>query len=235
MSASVNIVPMELHGQYPFNPDFSKKIKDLFDLASPVKTKVHQYESVYAHIFADKTVTNFLQIGIWGWGFREKFNSDLTAWARLFRQANIYGGDKEEIPEQQKPFAFPDLNDRIKTCFVDQEVPASFNALKEAFDVEFDVIIDDASHIYTNTIITFEALFSVLKDDGVYLIEGIQDAGEGQFKWQQTLVQLEAYMTAENHTYKVFQSLPPSEIEDQAGLPQGTYLMSDSYILCVYK
>jgi len=126
--------------------------------------------------------------------------------------------------------------ERIKTHAIDQEIPSSFDALKTEFDVEFDVVIDDASHIYANTVNTFEALFPVVKSGGMYLIEDIQDAGAHGNDWQQTLVQLEAYMTAEGHTYEVFQATAPRKVIDQETMePTEEDVVSDSYILCVYK
>ena len=102
--------------------------------------------------------------------------------------------------------------------------------------MEFDVVIDDSSHIYANTVTTFEALFSAVKTGGMYLIEDIQDAGAHANDWQQTLVQLEAYMAAEGHTYEVFQSAVPGKVMDRETMePTEEDAVSDSYILCVYK
>jgi agmatine/peptidylarginine deiminase len=70
----------------------------------------------------------------------------------------------------------------------------------------------------------------------MYLIEDIQDAGAHANDWQQTLVQLEAYMTAEGHTYEVFQSAVPRKVMDRETMePTEEDAVSDSYILCVYK
>ena len=180
---------------------------------------------MYAHILEGKTVNNFLEVGLF---LNELQHTDLNAWTSVFPSANIYGADKKESQ------LFNSGN--ISMHVVDQEVPASFDALKTEFDVEFDVVLDDASHVYANTIATFEALFSAVKTGGMYLIEDIQDAGEGANDWQQTLVQLEAYMTAQSHTYEVFQSLVPGKVMDQETQePTDVDRVSGSYILCVYK
>ena len=168
---------------------------------------------------------NFLEIGLF---LNELQHTDLNAWTSIFPSANIYGGDNKE----SQLFNSGKINMHV----VDQEVAASFDAMKTEFDVEFDVIIDDASHIYANTITTFEALFPVVNTGGMYLIEDIQDAGEGANDWQQTLAQLEAYMTSEGHAYEVFQSLAPNKVIDQETQePTDVDRVSDSYILCVYK
>ena len=216
---------MKLHGTYAYDEAFAATISAALNASYSDKASGHGYDKVYAHLFGGKTVDNFLEIGLF---LNELQHTDINAWASVFPSANIYGGDKKESQ------LFNSGN--INTHVVDQEVPASFDALKAAFAVEFDVVLDDASHIYANTVATFEALFSAVKTGGMYLIEDIQDAGEGANGWQQTLAQLEAYMTAEGHTYEVFQSLVPGKVIDQETQePTDVDRVSDSYILCVYK
>ena len=216
---------MKLYGTYPFDETVSTTIATALNASYSDKASAHGYDKVFAHLFAGKTITNFLEIGLF---LNELQHTDLNAWAEVFPSANIYGGDKKSAQLFN--------TERIKTHAIDQEVPSSFDALKAEFDVEFDVIIDDASHVYTNTVTTFEALFPSVKTGGMYLIEDIQDAGEGANDWQQTLTQLEAYMTAEGHTYEVFQSLVPGKVMDQQTQePTEEDAVSDSYILCVYK
>ena len=216
---------MKLHGTYAFDEALATTIATALNASYSDKASGHGYDKVFAHLFGGKTVSNFLEIGLF---LNELQHTDLNAWASVFPSASIYGADKKESQ------LFNSGN--ISTHVVDQEVAASFNALKAAFAVEFDVVIDDSSHIYANTIATFEALFSVVKTGGMYLIEDIQDAGAHANDWQQTLAQLEAYMTEEGHTYEVFQSLVPDKVIDQETLePTDVDGVSDSYILCVYK
>jgi hypothetical protein len=216
---------MNLHGTYAFDEAFAATIATALNASYSDKASGHRYDKVFAHLFEGKTVGNFLEIGLF---LNELQHTDLNAWASVFPSANIYGGDKKESQ------LFNSGN--IRMHVVDQKVSASFDALKAAFPVEFDVVIDDASHVYANTVTTFEALFSAVKTGGMYLIEDIQDAGEGANNWQQTLAQLEAYMTAEGHTYEVFQSVVPRKVIDrETKEPTDVDRVSDSYILCVYK
>ena len=216
---------MKLHGTYPFDETLSVTIGTALNASYSDKASGHGYDKVFAHLFEGKTVDNFLEIGLF---LNELQHTDLNAWTSIFPSANIYGGDNKE----SQLFNSGKINMHV----VDQEVAASFDAMKTEFDVEFDVIIDDASHIYANTITTFEALFPVVNTGGMYLIEDIQDAGEGANDWQQTLAQLEAYMTSEGHAYEVFQSLAPNKVIDQETQePTDVDRVSDSYILCVYK
>jgi hypothetical protein len=221
----VTIFCMKLYGTYAFDEDFAAAIATALNASYSDKASGHGYDKVFAHLFEGNTVNNFLEIGLF---LNELQHTDLNAWTSVFPSANIYGADKKESQ------LFNSGN--IRTHVIDQEVPASFDALKAEFDVEFDVVIDDASHVYANTITTFEALFSTVKTGGIYLIEDIQDDGEGANDWQQTLSQLEAYMTAEGRTYEVFQSLVPEKLICQETLePTDIDGVSDNYILCVYK
>jgi hypothetical protein len=216
---------MKLHGTYAFDEALSTTIATALNASYSDKASGHGYDKVFAHLFDGKTVDNFLEIGLF---LNELQHTDLNAWASVFPSANIYGGDKKESQLFN--------SGKISTHVVDQEVAASFDALKAAFAVEFDVVLDDASHIYANTVTTFEALFPAVKAGGMYLIEDIQDAGAHANDWQQTLVQLEAYMTAEGHTYEVFQSAVPRKVMDHETMePTEEDAVSDSYILCVYK
>jgi hypothetical protein len=216
---------MKLHGTYAFDEAFAATIATALNASYSDKASGHGYDKVFAHLFGGKTVDNFLEIGLF---LNELQHTDLNAWTSVFPSANIYGGDKKESQLFN--------SGKISTHVVDQEVAASFDALKAAFAVEFDVVLDDASHIYANTVTTFEALFPAVKAGGMYLIEDIQDAGAHANDWQQTLVQLEAYMTAEGHTYEVFQSAVPRKVMDRETMePTEEDAVSDSYILCVYK
>ena len=216
---------MKLHGTYAFNEAFATTIATALNASYSDKSSGHSYDRVFAHLLEGKTVSNFLEIGLF---LNELQHTDLSAWSSIFPSAKIYGGDKK----QSQLFNSGNINMHV----VDQEVAASFNALKAAFAVEFDIVLDDASHVYANTIATFEALFSAVKTGGMYLIEDIQDAGEGANDWQQTLVQLQAYMTAQGHTYEVFQSLVPGKVIDiETQEPTDVDRVSDSYILCIYK
>jgi hypothetical protein len=199
---------MKLHGTYAFDEALSTTIATALNASYSDKASGHGYDKVFAHLFGGKTVDNFLEIGLF---LNELQHTDLNAWTSVFPSANIYGADKKESQLFN--------SGKISTHVIDQEV-----------------VLDDASHIYANTVTTFEALFPAVKTGGMYLIEDIQDAGAHANDWQQTLVQLEAYMTAEGHTYEVFQSAVPRKVMDRETMePTEEDVVSDSYILCVYR
>jgi hypothetical protein len=216
---------MKLFGTYEYNQELADSMAEALNSAYSDKASMHNYHTVYASVLDGKTINNFLEVGLF---LNELQHTDLNAWAAVFPDAAIYGADKKADQ------LFDSGN--IKTTFVDQDDPASLSALKSTFDVEFDVILDDASHVFEKTIATLEALFNKVSTGGVYMIEDVIDAGEGGNDWQQTLVQLEGYLTGGGYNYEVFQSNEPRMVIDQeTGEPTETPEASDDYIVCVYK
>lgn len=216
---------MKLFGTYEYDQAFADSIAEALNASYSDKASAHNYHLVYAHVLGGKTVNNFLEVGLF---LNELQHTDLNAWSSVYPGASIYGADRKS--EQ----LFNSGN--IQTTFADQSDPASFDALKAAFPVQFDVVLDDASHELDKTIATFEALFGAVASGGVYLIEDVLDSGEDGNDWQQTLAGLEAYLTAGGYTYEVFQSREPSMVLDaETGEPTEVAAASDDYVVCIYK
>lgn len=216
---------MKLAGSYTYNAEFASQIHTALCNAYSDKASSHGYHTVFAHLFEGREINNMLEIGLF---LNDLQHTDLTAWAQIFPDAQIYGGDIKTEQLFNK--------DNIQMYYADQTNNESLNALKQAFPVEFDVIIDDASHMYGSTIATFEALFPVVKSGGIYLIEDCQSEHENNNGWQQTVSALEAYFTANGHTFETFQSLEPRKVFDrETGEPTEQDAPSDDYIICIYK
>lgn len=214
-------------GAYGYNETFAAQLYDALCAAYSDKASGHDYHKVYAHILDGKTVNNLLEVGLF---LNELQHTDLTAWAAIYPEANIYGADVKESQLFNR--------DNIQMMYADQSNTDSLTALKAAFPVEFDVIIDDASHMYGPTVNMFSNLFPALKSGGVYIIEDCQSDNPGNNGWQHTVASLEEYLTDGGYTYEVFESRslrkkmdfeqqPPVETEEDAP--------SDDYIICVYK
>lgn len=216
---------MKLFGTYEYDESLASAIAEALNASYSDKASAHNYHVVYAHVLGGKTVNSFLEVGLF---LNELQHTDLNAWASIFPGASIYGADRKS--EQ----LFNSGN--IQTTFVDQSDSASLDALKAAFPVEFDVVLDDASHEFAKTIATFEALFGGVASGGVYLIEDVRDAGEGGNDWQQTVAEFETYLSTGGYTYEVFQSRQPSMIlDEEIGEPTEVAAASDDYVVCVYK
>lgn len=122
-----------------------------------------------------------LEIGV-AWG------GLLFTWQKYFPKATITGIDIN--PDCQK---FEE--DNIKVFIGDQ---ANIEFLKQVNDKTgpYDIIIDDGGHMMNQQITSFKTLFSLLKDDGFYVIEDYhtsfvekyQDGGEKTLDFLKNLI-----------------------------------------------
>ncbi len=125
-----------------------------------VSSKWDNYLDIYQKYFHGLIGKNpnILEIGVQNGG-------SLQIDSQYFVNGNIYGLDI--TPE----VCNMDLGVNIKTfCFdvKDQEkIQKSFN------NIEFDVILDDGSHINTDVIAAFKLLFPKVKPNGIYVIEDL--------------------------------------------------------------
>lgn len=108
-------------------------------------------------------VKKFVEIGI-------RDGCSLRMWKEYFPNAHIYGID---IDPRCKQFE----EDRI-TCFIgDQNNEEFLLKIKEEIG-EYDVLLDDGSHITEHQIKTFNILYDGCKDNGFYIIEDLQNSYE---------------------------------------------------------
>lgn len=119
---------------------------------------LHYFDVYERHFrpFVGKKV-KVLEIGIWQGG-------SLKMWKEYFGdQAEIVGVD---IEPRCKKFE----EDRIKIYIGDQ---ADRNFLRNliAAEGQFDIIIDDGGHFMNQQIVSFQELYSAVKEGGVYLCE----------------------------------------------------------------
>ncbi len=108
---------------------------------------------------------NLLEIGVGGYDHPYVGGESLRTWKAYFPKANIFGidiYDKRKLEEE-----------RIKT-FQGSQTDAVFlrNVVQQIGEV--DIIIDDGSHVNEHVIETFEILFPLLKNPGIYVIEDTQ-------------------------------------------------------------
>lgn len=185
---------MKSHGTYLYNSEFADNFADAFDRASSDKASYHAYHEIYSHLLSDRTVNSFLEIGLFL--SDTKPTTDLHAWAEVFPNAEIFGAD------WKAHLLFN--TDRVKTYYVNQEVPESFDALKRQLPEKIDVILDDASHILEKTITTFEQMFDRVADGGLYLIEDILVRRYSDSDWEQNVQELNAYFSQTGLDYEIF-------------------------------
>jgi hypothetical protein len=131
------------------------------------KWGAHFYTPVYHQLFAhlrDKPV-RLLEIGIGGYEFARLGGASLAMWADYFPNGRILGIDV---------FAKTlDLGPRVSTRQGSQD-DAAFLARMSAEHGPFDIVIDDGSHVPAQVIASFNVLFPLLADGGLYVIEDVQ-------------------------------------------------------------
>jgi hypothetical protein len=138
---------------------------------------MHHYTPVYDKLFGYRRneIKKVLEIGI---GYDNssgmahinnyKGGASLRMWEEYFPNAEIFGADIREDAL---------INEgRIKSFYVDQSIPQSVEELKVKVGNDFDIIIDDGSHRPDHYIMTAGILLPILKQDGIYIIEDVNDS-----------------------------------------------------------
>ena len=176
-----------------------KNMADIFDKSGSDKQYNHNYSVGYADFFEKRSVKTLLEIGIANHTISQ---TSLTAWGEIFPDAEIYGIDIDQSKMMN--------SDRIKTFVVDQSSKAQLTEWSNTINKKFDVIIDDGSHIFSHAKLTFELLFGLLSDDGIYIIEDIaKDMTNWGFDYEQSLDEWKQYLeTCTGIKYKIIDCRP---------------------------
>ena len=119
------------------------------------------YCDIYEKYFNNirNKVTKFVEIGI-------KDGASLRMWKEYFPNATIYGID---IDPRCKNFE----EDRIVCLIGDQNSETFLNKAKNIIG-EYDILLDDGSHITTHQIKSFNILYSNCRYNGYYIIEDLR-------------------------------------------------------------
>ncbi|MFG2426610.1 hypothetical protein [Streptomyces sp. NPDC048590] len=143
---------------------------DLCKLAKHFRTDkwgTHRYAQHYQkHLQHLKNEPiNLLEIGVGGYSRAGQGGASLRMWKHFFPNAHIFGMDIQDK-------SFVD-EDRITTFVGDQSDPGSLVGVAAKVGT-LDVIIDDGSHLSPHILTTFETLFPLLRDGGIYAVEDTQ-------------------------------------------------------------
>ena len=92
------------------------------------------------------------------------FGASQAAFSKYFNRSNIIGVDKN--PYYKKFFS-----KNIRSLYCDVSDQNSLKLLKDYLGIEFDLIIDDASHIPKHQLKTSIEMFDVVKSKGLYVVE----------------------------------------------------------------
>ena len=108
-----------------------------------------------------------LEIGVGGYKAKMLGGRSLRMWAEYFPNAAVTGLD---IYEKQL-----DLGPRVSIVQGSQDDAELLQRLSRERG-PFDLVIDDGSHIVNHVLATFEILFPLLPEDGIYAVEDVQTA-----------------------------------------------------------
>lgn len=138
----------------------------------------HNYTPIYERYFSPlrhEPIT-LMELGIGGYEFPDRGGASLKMWYEYFPNASIIGIDLHRKDGL--------ANDRIKIA-TGSQVDSVF--VKEVIDRwgAPNIIIDDASHINSLTIRSFQILFPLLAPSGIYVVEDIESSWAPSNSWAQ--------------------------------------------------
>jgi len=119
----------------------------------------HNYVKIYEQYFNKRKNENLniLEIGVAG-------GKSMKLWEEYFPNSNIYGID---IDKNCKQFE----TERIKIVICDQK---DIDKIKN-LNINFDIIIDDGSHLIEDIVFSFENLINFVNPNSIYIIEDLHD------------------------------------------------------------
>jgi len=144
---------------------FQEIYQDVLNLGyNTDKGTTHAYVDSYAELFKPyrNLPINLLEIGI-------DFGYSLALWRAYFDKALIYGIDVRNVLQ---------FTEDVTPIIYDGNDPSIIE--KYFSNIQFDIIIDDASHEVEHQVLRFPIYFPKLKSGGLYVIEDVQDVdGQG--------------------------------------------------------
>lgn len=160
----------------------SEKIKELFNRHGSDKSAAHDYHLVYSEVFEKLNkidAINILEIGI---GSQNplipsrmcalfKVGGSHRAYREYFPNAQIFGADID------KDTLFSE--DRIKTSYVDQLDPITFEEMHKNFNSPaYDLIVEDGLHSFVASLNTLNFALKYIKKGGVIVLEDLNNEGK---------------------------------------------------------
>src|SRR5262249_20895591 len=128
---------------------------------------VQEYERWFSE--RDFVSPNIFELGIWDGG-------SVAFWCECLHPKKHVAIDITERRDStyfQRYTQAKGLQDRVRTYWgIDQaDITTIRRIVAQEFAAPLDLVIDDASHLYGPTKVSFEALFPLLRQGGVYIIE----------------------------------------------------------------
>ena len=144
---------------------------DLASLAILHKTDKYSHDYIihYQRHFQPvrRLPLNLLEIGVGGYDDPKHGGHSLRMWKDYFPNANIYAIDLYDKSALQEP--------RIRIFQGSQADPEFLKRVAGEIG-RLDIVIDDGSHVNEHVIVSFQTLFPLLADNGIYAIEDLHTA-----------------------------------------------------------
>ena len=144
----------------------------------------HGFCEIYDNKFSNikDSAENILEIGVF-------FGASILMWKDYFKNSKIHGvdtfkglqGNGHVFKDADKFYieweSNENLKNRISLYKYDQSKESDLKKfISDVKKIEFDIIIDDASHLMRDQQITFKHLFPLLKSGGIYVIEDLHSS-----------------------------------------------------------
>ena len=149
-------------------------LKSLINNEKTDKDTLHSYIDLYDELLKDKktTATNVCEIGVLHGG-------SIKLWKDYFTRATVYALDIKDNTKDWDGVKDP----RIK-LFLNKNA-YDFKVVSDLFNgVKFDFILDDGPHTLDSMKLAIRFYTPLLKSDGIFMIEDVQD-----IKWIDDLIQ----------------------------------------------
>lgn len=174
------------------------------------KWKVHRYTPRYATYFWPLRFKKLkiVEIGVGGYTDPRTGGNSLRMWKAYFPNSQIYGidvYDKRALEEE-----------RIAIFQGDQTDAEFLKGVVKKIGVP-DIIIDDGSHINAHVIRTFEVMFPLMSERGIYVVEDTQTSYWPQYGGDST--DLNAPSTSMGYFKSLINGLNHHELIHREGAP----------------
>jgi hypothetical protein len=152
------------------------KLIDLIDNTKTDKNTCHSYIETYEELFSQKKFNknNILEVGIGEPKENKDNGGSIKLWYDYFVNSTIYGLDIQDLSNVNEDII---NKDRIKLFTSVDAYDCNF--IEENFkNIKFDILIDDGPHTLESMIFFLKNYSPLLNNNGVLVIEDVQD-----YKW----------------------------------------------------
>ena len=134
------------------------------------KDSCHSYVEIYEQLLEPilEKDGSLLEIGI-------RYGGSIVLWNELLKNCRIFGIDIEDLLHENIREYVKDYPKKITLEFRDAYCKETIDHIKFIYPRGFDVIIDDGPHTEESQLQSIELYLELLKDDGVLVIEDIQN------------------------------------------------------------